>query len=106
MSEDKVKKIRLLAIACYATIIGMFISIALNKDKNEYVNFHVRQSMGIYAIFILSMITMLTSATLALIVYFLFVFLWVMGLVAALQNSMKPIPLLGDKFQELFKKLI
>lgn len=106
MNVDKVKKYRLLAILCYVTIIGMFISIALNKDKNEYINFHVRQTMGIYAIFFLSLITLLTSLELALIVYFLFVFLWVMGLVAALQNSMKPIPLLGEKFQNLFKKLI
>ncbi len=88
------------------TILGTFIVIILNKDKNEYVNFHIRQSLGTHIIFILAVICILTNLILALIVYFLFVVLWVFGLIAALQNSTKPIPLLGEKFQKLFSKIV
>ena len=106
MSEKNVNKYRNHAIISYATILGTFIAIVLNKDNNEYVNFHIRQSLGTYLILILSIICLITSPILALIVYFLFVVLWVFGLIAALQNSTKPIPLLGEKFQQLFSKIV
>lgn len=106
MNQINANKYRKHAILSYFPIIGFFIAIVLNKDKNEYVNFHIRQSLGINCIMLLAIICLLTSLTLALIVYFLFVLLWVLGLVAALQNSMKPIPLLGEKFQKLFSKIV
>lgn len=106
MSEKNVNKYRNYAIISYATILGAFIAIVLNKDNNEYVNFHIRQSLGTYLILILSLICLITSPILALVVYFLFVVLWVFGLIAALQNSTKPIPLLGEKFQQLFSKIV
>lgn len=106
MREQNVKKYRRQAILSYFPIVGFFIAIVLNKDKNEYVNFHIRQSLGINLIMLLAILCLLTSLVLSLIVYFLFIVLWVLGLVAALQNSMKPIPLLGEKFQALFSKLI
>ncbi|HLW14355.1 MAG TPA: DUF4870 domain-containing protein [Flavobacteriaceae bacterium] len=88
------------------TILGMFVAIILNKDKNEYVNFHIRQSLGTHIIFLLAVVCILTSLILALIVYFLFIVLWVFGVIAAMQNSTKPIPLLGEKFQKLFSKIV
>lgn len=94
------------AIISYMTILGTFVAIVLNKEKNEYVNFHIRQSLGTHLILVLALICMITSPILALIVYFLFIVLWVLGLVAALQNSTKPIPLLGEKFQQLFSKIV
>ncbi|SRR5699024_5504132 len=106
MNEAKVKKYRNLGVISYLSIIGLFITITLNKDKNDYVNFHIRQSLGTQCILILAIICLLVNALLALIVYFLFVILWVFGLVAALQMSSKPIPLLGEKFQELFSKMV
>lgn len=106
MNQIDVNKYRNHAILSYFTIIGLFIAIVLNKDKNEYVNFHIRQSLGTQFILFLAVICLVTSINLALIVYFLFIFLWVTGLVNALQNSMKPIPLLGKKFQSLFSKII
>lgn len=106
MNKFKLNKIRRLGVVSYLTVIGLFISIILNKKNNDYVNFHIRQSLGIQCISILGIICLLVNGILALIVYFLFVVLWVSGLVAALQMSTKPIPLLGEKFQELFSKIV
>lgn len=106
MRKINTNKYRNRAITSYIPIIGVFIAILLNKDKNEYVNFHIRQSLGIHCILLLTFISLITSPFLALIVYFLFIVLWVFGLMAALQNSMKPIPLLGEKFQKLFSKIV
>lgn|SRR5699024_3405350 len=99
-------KNRNLSIVAYLSIIGLFITIVLNKDKNQYVNFHIRQSLGVQCILILALLCLVVNSLLALIVYFLFVVLWVLGFVAALQRSTSPIPLLGNKFQELFKKIV
>lgn len=106
MSNKNINKYRNHAIISYITILGTFIAIVLNKEKNEYVNFHIRQSLGTHLILILALICLITSPILALIVYFLFVVLWVFGLIAVLQNSNKPIPLLGEKFQQLFSKIV
>jgi|SRR5690554_2459950 len=106
MSAENLKQSRNYAILSYMTILGMFVAIILNKDKNEYVNFHIRQSLGTHIIFLLAVVCILTSLILALIVYFLFIVLWVFGVIAAMQNSTKPIPLLGEKFQKLFSKIV
>lgn len=106
MSKENITQYRNYAILSYMTILGMFVAIILNKDKNEYVNFHIRQSLGTHIIFLLAVVCILTSLILALIVYFLFVVLWVFGVIAAMQNSTKPIPLLGEKFQNIFSKIV
>lgn len=106
MSNENLRKYRHHAIISYMTIFGTFVAIVLNKEKNEYVNFHIRQSLGTHMVLILALLCLITSPLLALIVYFLFVVLWVFGLIAALQNSINPIPLLGEKFQQLFSKIV
>ena len=106
MSAENLKQSRNYAILSYMTILGMFVAIILNKDKNEYVNFHIRQSLGTHIIFLLAVVCILTSLILALIVYFLFIVLWVFGVIAAMHNSTKPIPLLGEKLQKLFSKIV
>lgn len=76
-----------------------------NGNKTALGSFHVRQSLGI----------MCLGVVLAILVSFINIYiltwilqlgifvLWLLGLIAAIQGEMKPVPVLGDRFQEWFK---
>jgi len=91
-------------IIAYLTWIGLIIALVLNKDKSEYVRFHMRQSLGLFLMFTLSSILCVMPLLGAIIWVGILVF-WVIAFVGAINGEMKPIPVLGDKFQEWFKSL-
>lgn len=94
------------AIIAYITLIGWIIALIMNNgNKTALGSFHVRQSLGI----------MCLGVVLAILVSFINIYiltwilqlgifvLWLLGLIAAIQGEMKPVPVLGDRFQEWFK---
>ncbi|MCH6255613.1 hypothetical protein MLD52_03580 [Puniceicoccaceae bacterium K14] len=90
------------AIVAYLTIIGFIIAIVLNsKDKTALGSFHLRQMMGLA----IGSIVCGFIPIVGLFSFFFFIFLWVMGLIAASSGQMKPVPLLGEKFDEWFKNV-
>ena len=91
-------------IIAYLTWIGLIIALVLNKDKSEYVRFHMRQSLGLFLMFTLSSILCVMPLLGAIIWVGILVF-WVIAFVGAINGEMKPIPVLGDKFQAWFKSL-
>ena len=101
-----------LGILSYITIIGWAISYVKNNPKDEYVSFHVRQSLGIIilslALYIPYMIVAMVVPSIAMIfslVYLVILVLWIIGLMGALNNQKKLIPVVGEKIQSILKSI-
>jgi uncharacterized membrane protein len=100
------------AIVCYITIIGWLIAyFAMHQSKKTSLgSYHLRQTLLLFIIAIVYqiVITMITIAIPAIgmilsILSLGFLVLWIMGLIAAINGEEKPMPLIGEKAQELFK---
>lgn len=98
-----------IAIIAYLTIIGLAVAFILNKDKQDgFANFHIKQSLGLtllsLGLFIIGMVPILGWILSFLGSIFLF-YLWIMGLIAAINHQTKPVPILGHYFIDWFKNL-
>lgn len=94
-----------IAIISYLTIIGWVIALIMhNNNKTELGAFHIRQMLGLILLgLVLSVLNMLLDIyILGIIIQLGMIVLWVLGLLSAIQAEKKPIPLIGDKFQEWF----
>ncbi len=78
------------AIIAYITWIGLLVA-ALARDKNdEFVRFHVNQSLVIWLFGLIGIIPFLGW------LWAIFIFIcWLMGLIGACKREMKPVPLIG-----------
>jgi len=96
---------QLYAIISYLTFVGWVIAFVLyQNDKSELAIYHLRQSLGLHLIGVVGWIIFIIPIIgwLAAIFYFV---CWLMGLIYAAQAEMKPVPLLGDFFQNIFKSI-
>lgn len=97
-----------IAIISYVPIVGLVISIILNKEKRNYfARFHLRQSIGLNALYFIN----------GFIVYGYFgttagdigkvgvLVLFILGALGALQGKEKLVPVFGVQFQEWFKNI-
>lgn len=105
MDNATVEEGKTTAIIAYITVIGFIIAIVMNSTKkNEFAAFHIRQMLGLVllglSISILSAIA--DIYILSLLLQIGLIVLWVIGLVSAIQGETKPVPLLGEQFQEWF----
>jgi len=117
-TEDKT-----VAILSYCTLIGFIVAIVLHQQKKTKLGaFHLRQMLGFIVAgfvagiclgigltivgFILALAIKFLAVVLVWIVWFAFfistLVLWVMGLLAAIQGEMKPMPVVGPYFQKWF----
>lgn len=100
VSEDKTA-----AILSYITVVGFIIAIVLQGQKKTRLGaYHLRQSLGIYLTGVVAGVLvfipvlgwiLMPAVWLALVVF------WVMGLIAAAHGRMTPVPLVGQKIQDL-----
>jgi uncharacterized membrane protein len=107
-----------LALISYITIIGWLISYFLSKEKEKdsFVTYHQKQSLGLFivwlvysvVVYIISFILALISLKLLLIasllyyVSLLFLVLMIIGILNAVNNVKKPLPLIGSYFENKF----
>ncbi|EDP96055.1 hypothetical protein U8527_14195 [Kordia algicida OT-1] len=108
MEQKTIDEGRQTAIISYITIIGLVIAISMNVEtKNEFARMHIRQSLGLNILFyiISFFIGYFNSLMISGSFYVFFIVLWVFGLTNAIQREYKPIPLLGDYFQDWFKSV-
>ena len=106
------------SIVSYLTVIGWLIAYFAkhNDKKTELGSYHLRQTLllyiigiGIYIIWSVVFVSLLfsTGFTLALTLNWvirvgLFV-LWIIGFIGAVNGEKKPIPIIGDMAQNMFK---
>lgn len=100
---------KLLAIVSHITIIGWIIALVINSgNKNEYASYYIRQNLGLFlagvAISIVWVVPVLGWLIGIVGSILLFIF-WLMSLIWSISDEMKPVPILGEKFQEWFKSL-
>lgn len=94
------------AIVAYITIIGLIIAFILNSEKkNSFASFHIGQMVGLtiseIVIWILGFIPFIGPIIYWIGSIFLFI-LWIIGIASAINLKEKPVPVLGEKFQEWF----
>jgi uncharacterized membrane protein len=103
VAEDKT-----VAILSYLTLIGFIVAIVLHGSKKTKLgSYHLRQTLGLFLTavacgacgFALAFVPFLGFGILPVIWLGLFV-LWVMGLLAAVNGQMKPLPVLGEYYQK------
>jgi uncharacterized membrane protein len=96
------------AIISYLFLIGWIIALLMNNgNKTAMGSFHVRQSLGIMCVaVILSIFISFIGISILVWITQLAVFVfWLLGLISAVQGEMKPVPVLGEQFQEWFKSI-
>ncbi|MFU8843685.1 MAG: DUF4870 domain-containing protein [Bacteroidales bacterium] len=91
---------KVVAIISYVTLVGWIVAIVLhNNNRSELGAYHLRQSLGL-------MLTMAVLWFIPIIGWILnivlFIFL-IIGLVYASQEEQKPVPVVGEFYQNLFK---
>ncbi len=98
-----------IAIIAYITIIGLIIAFVMNSDKkNEFAKYHIRQSLGLaltgLALGLIGMIPVL-GWIINVIGIFVLLYMWIMGLVNAVNGQEKPVPILGEKYMQWFENV-
>lgn len=98
-----------MAVITYITVIGLIIAFISNQEKKDaYVQFHIKQSLGIvltgFALGVIGIIPIL-GWLISFLGFFFVVFLWIMGLMNAINKKEKVVPLLGEKYAEWFKNI-
>ncbi|MEM6892955.1 MAG: YtxH domain-containing protein [Bacteroidota bacterium] len=90
------------AIIAHLTFIGWIIALIMNSsNKTEVGSFYIRQTLGIFLVSIVLSIIPLVN----LVGWILGLVLWIMSLIGAINESKKPIFLVGEYFQDWFKAL-
>ncbi|WP_026451688.1 DUF4870 domain-containing protein [Aequorivita capsosiphonis] len=96
-----------IAIISYITIFGLLIAFIMNNDKkNTFAAYHIRQCIGLVSVGLASYIIgkiPFVGWLISLLVGIFLLVLWIIGLIAAINGEKKPVPILGEKFQEWFK---
>jgi uncharacterized membrane protein len=98
-----------IAIISYLTIIGLIIAYVMNNDKKDaFASYHIKQSTGLaltgLALGVVGMIPIL-GWLVSILGFFLMLYMWIMGLMNAINNKEIPVPILGEKYKEWFKNL-
>lgn len=104
---------RTVAILAYITLIGFIIAIVMHSSKKTTLGaFHLRQILGLFItglviwlpcliISFIPFVNILMVLLWPLIGITLFVF-WIMGLLAAVNGQLKPLPVVGEHYQKWF----
>jgi hypothetical protein len=96
------------AIVSHFFFIGWVVALVINmNEKEEYASYYIRQNLGLILGWILVSIFMAFPVInwIAWIGYIVIIILWLMSLIWSITDVMKPVPFVGDKFQEWFKSL-
>ena len=96
-----------IAVISYITIIGLIIAFVINTNKkDDFAAYHIKQSIGLAATGIaLGLVGMvpLIGWIINILGIFVLLYMWVIGLMNALNKKESPVPFLGEKYKEWFK---
>lgn len=98
--DDKTK-----SIVAHITLIGWVIALVMNQsDKGENTSYYLRQNLGLMIIAIVgSVLGMLTASIISTVISIAVLVLWVLSLLGSISGEKKPVPVVGDMFQQWFK---
>lgn len=108
MYNQSVRDGKMMAIISYITVIGTLIAFIMNQNKRNYfASFHIRQAIGIFVVWLLvNFVQRYTDFGWLDTILGISVFiLWIIGLIGAIQGEEKPVPFLGEQFQEWFRNI-
>lgn len=95
------------AILSYITVIGFIIAVVMHGNKKTKLGtFHLRQALGLWITgiacwVVLMVIPVIGWIAMPFVMLGLFV-LAIIGFIGAASGQMKPVPLLGEKYQKWF----
>lgn len=113
-AQNNVDNGKTTAIVSYITLIGWLIAyFAMHQSKKTSLgSYHLRQTLLLYICAIVYQIivrvVIMTVPAIAMVlslVGLIFLVLWILGLIAAINGQEKPMPLIGEKAQDLFKTI-
>lgn len=98
--DDKTK-----SIVAHLTIIGWVIALIMNQsEKGPNTSFYLRQMLGLMILTILGWLLALTPVPILSTIWtILLLILWIISLIGALGGTQKPLPVVGEMFQQWFK---
>lgn len=98
--DDKTK-----SIVAHITLIGWVIALVMNQsDKGPNTSFYLRQNLGLMIVAIAgSVLGMLTVSIISTIISVAVLVLWILSLLGSISGEQKPVPVVGDMFQQWFK---
>jgi uncharacterized membrane protein len=102
------------AILCYLGLIGWLLAYVLHLNKRTFLGaYHLRQTIALFILAIalwvgqMLMIPVHTTSwitiVLTLLVRFALLFCWIIGFTGAVKGKKRPMPLIGEKAQQLFR---
>lgn len=96
-----------IAIIAYITIIGLIIAFVMNNDKKDpFAAYHIKQSLGLaligLALAAIGMIPIL-GWIINILGLFVLLYMWIIGLMNAINEKESAVPFLGEKFKMWFK---
>ena len=106
MSETTSDNGKTVAIVSYLTLIGWIVAFIMhNNNKTELGAYHLRQMLGLLILGIaISVLARVIGIPIVIWILQIGIFaLWIMGLISAFNGEKKPVPLLGEQFQDWFK---
>ena len=90
------------AIIAHITLIGWIIALVLpSSDPDELASYYIRQMLGLMIFSLLSMIPGIVGSIFGIVA----IVFWILSLISAAQGEMKPLPVIGEHFQDWFKSL-
>ncbi len=107
MNNNTINDGKTAAIISYLWWIGLLIAFIMNNSKrNSFTSFHIRQSIGLSLISLASGLLVNFGIPLVGTIFFwgYFAFL-VFGILTAIKGETKPVPFIGDLFQDWFKNI-
>ena len=96
------------AITSYILIVGVLIAMSMNSEnKNSFASFHIRQATGLSLTFISLglIISNFNNPMIAIPMWIFISVLWTYGIFSAIKGETRPVPLVGEFYQKLFKSI-
>lgn len=108
MNQQTIEEGKSLAVLSYLTIMGSVIAIIMNGEKkNDFTSFHNRQGLGLCLLWMIIgyFVSQFDNMQISIAFWVSMGALLFLGVITAINGTMKPIPFVGPIFQKLFKGL-
>jgi uncharacterized membrane protein len=105
--NNSIQEGRTAAIISYLWWPGLIIAFVMNnKIHNSFTSFHIRQSIGLSILsFGIGLLTKFGIPIIADILFLGFFVFLIIGILGAIKGIEKPIPYIGELFQDWFKNI-